>query len=248
MQVSQKAARKRFYRTAEAVERDGGFAVLLDGRPLKTPAGAAFAVPARGLAEAVAAEWAAQGDILKIESLRLTKLANTAIDNVRGREAEVANDIVGYASSDLVCYRAGFPPELAERQARAWDPVLAWAREALHAQFLTAEGVRHVEQPAASLDAVRAAVFAYGPFQLTALHVMTSLTGSALLALEHARGHLDLAATWRAAHVDEDWQIAQWGEDYEAADRRKSRLSEMEAASRFFHLAAGEAGAGNAVA
>jgi chaperone required for assembly of F1-ATPase len=221
-------------------EREGGFLVELDGRPLKTPARKDFILPTLALGEAAAAEWSAQAKTIIIATMPLTKLANTAIDGVIGREAEVAGDITRYAASDLICYRAPFPPGLAAKQAAAWDPILAWMEETFGASFLIAYGVGYLEQPPASIAIIRGVIESYGPFQLAALHVMTSLTGSALLALAHAQGRLNSGQAWAAAHIDEDWQAGQWGEDFEARQRRDKRFQEFEAASRFFRLA-GEA-------
>jgi chaperone required for assembly of F1-ATPase len=232
---------KRFYKTAEIADADeGGFDVQLDGRRIKTPAGRNLTVPTRALADAIAREWNAQGETIVPASLPLTKLANTAIDGVAGREAEIARDIVNYAATDLICYRAAYPAGLVSIQTQLWDPILTWIRERYRAPFDLVAGVKHVTQPAASLEAIKRAVSTLDPFRLAALHVMTSLTGSALIALAHAGGFLDTEATWAAAHVDEDWQLTKWGEDFEAAKHRQHRLSEFESASRFFNLSAKE--------
>lgn len=237
MALPQPTGRKRFYRSAAAVERGAReFEVQLDGRSVKTPA-RPLALPTRALADAVAAEWNAQADVIAPETLPLTRLANSAIDGVEGREGETAQDILKYAGSDLVCYRAASPAALVAGQARAWDPILAWALKAHGARFAIGTGVQHVEQPAASLEAVGRALAKFDAFKLAALHAMTTLTGSALIALAHAEGFLDADAAWTAAHVDEAWQAAHWGEDFEAAARQKRRFSEFLAASRFFYLA-----------
>jgi chaperone required for assembly of F1-ATPase len=237
MTIPKSGTQMRFYKAAGVAEReDGTFAVLLDGRQIKTPAGKTLCLPTLGLAEAVAAEWAAQGETIAPASLLLTKLANTAIDGVAARQNEVAGEIVRYAGTDLVCYRADHPEGLVAAQAAAWNPVLSWAGTRYGAPFLISVGIAHVDQPQASLAAIAEAVKALGVFKLTGLHVMTALTGSALIALAHAEGVLNAAAAWAAAHTDEDWQIARWGEDQEASQRRKARLAEFEAASRFFKL------------
>jgi chaperone required for assembly of F1-ATPase len=236
MQAAQKPERKRFYEAVTVAEGEGGFLVLLDGRTLKTPGAKSLSFPSRLLAEAAMAEWAAQGENIVPESLPITRVANSALDGVAGREADVIADIARYASSDLICYRAAYPPELVAEQHLAWDPILAWVRKEYDAVFLVSEGVNHIEQPASSLEKIRAALAGFGPFQLAALHIMTSITGSALLVLAHAAGRLDLAETWAAAHVDEDWQITHWGEDFEAAQRRKKRFRDFEAASAAFRL------------
>ena len=237
MTASQFQNRKRFYAAATVAPREtGSFGIELDGRPIKTPAGHALAVPTQTLADAIAGEWNAQGDDIVPASLPLTRLANSAIDGVAEREGDVLQDIVNYAASDLLCYRAASPEGLVAKQARVWDPVLDWVRAEYDAPFKSGTGVKHLEQPAASLDAVRAVISAFGPFQLAALHVITTLTGSALIAVAHAQRFLDMDAAWETANVDEDWQTSQWGEDFEAAQRQKRRFSEFLNASRFFDL------------
>ena len=229
---------KRFYAAATARNRDdGSFGIELDGRKVKTPAGHALAVPSRALADAIAGEWNAQGDEIVPSSLPFTRLANSAIDGIVGREGEVVQAILNYAASDLLCYRAESPAELVAKQARLWDPILAWVRAEYDALFKVGAGIKPLDQPPASLEAIRRAIATMGPFQLAALHVMTTLTGSALIALAHAKRFLDADAAWEAAHVDENWQASQWGDDFEAAQRQKKRFSEFLNASRFFELA-----------
>jgi chaperone required for assembly of F1-ATPase len=184
----------------------------------------------------VAAEWDAQGDRIDPATMPLTRLVNSAIDGIAGREGEVRADIAKYAANDLLCYRAGSPAELVRRQAEAWDPVLAWASEALGARLMLAQGIVPVMQSAASLAAVAAALAPLDAFGLAAHHTMTTLTGSALLALAHGAGRLTVGETWSSAHIDEDWQISQWGEDAEAKARRAHRWTEMQAASRLLAL------------
>src|SRR5262245_53474209 len=227
---------KRFYQRVDVADRDGGFALLLDGKPVRTPGKKQLLLPSRALAEAVAEEWRAQKERIDPATMPLTKLANSAIDGVPGREDAVIGDILNYAGSDLLCYRAERPRGLVEAQRAHWDPVLAWAKSVLGAPFVLAEGIVHVAQPQASLDRLREALKAYDPFGLTALHVMTGLTGSALLALAVALGLMSLEEAWKAAQVDEDWQIAQWGEDAEAASRRVARRRDFAAAARALAL------------
>ena len=228
---------KRFYRVVSIDGPAGAaFRVLLDGRPARTPSKRELALPARPLAEAVAAEWEAQGERIDPGTMPLTRLVNTALDGVAGREAEVRADIAKYAASDLLCYRAEGPSELVRRQAEAWDPVLAWACAALGANLVTGHGVAPVAQPEAATEAIGRALAGLDAFSLAAHHVMTTLTGSALLALAHAGGRLKAEEAWAAAHIDEDWQIGQWGEDAEAKARRRRRWTEMEAASRLLAL------------
>jgi chaperone required for assembly of F1-ATPase len=227
---------KRFYQQV-AVRADGlDAAVLLDGKPIRTPAKAPLVLPNAALAEAVAEEWRAQVMRIDPETMPLTKLANSAIDGVRGREEVVIDDILAFAGADLVCYRAEGPEELVALQGRHWDKVLAFAKDDLAAPLALAQGAVHVEQKQASLRSIRKQFAAYDAFSLAALHVMTTLTGSGLLALAVARGRLSPEAAWEAAHVEEDWQISQWGEDIEAAARRARRWQEFETAARMLKL------------
>ncbi len=234
------AAIKRFFKTASVGEAEGGFALLLDGRRARTPAKKPLILPTRALAELVAAEWAGQGEAIDPAGMPLTRLANSALDGVAAALGATRAEIAGYAGSDLLCYRPTAPEALVAAEAAAFDPMLDWAREAFGAKFLVGEGVVHVRQPAHALEAVRAALDAFqNPFALAALHVMTSLTGSVLLALAVARGSLSAADAWRIAHVGEDFQIAQWGEDEEAKGRRAARWRDFDAAARVVGAAAG---------
>ena len=226
---------KRFYKSAGVAAREGGFALELDGRAARTPAKNSLILSTRPLAELLAAEWDAQGDAIDPATMPATRLANSAIDGVKQKMSEVRAEIAAYAGADLLCYRAGEPESLVEAQAVAWDPVLDWARDELGARLVLSEGVRHVAQPEPTLRAVGGALDRIDdPFALAALHVMTTLTGSALLALAVARGRLAAEEAWRAAHVDEDFQISRWGKDAEAAARRAARWREMEAAALVF--------------
>jgi chaperone required for assembly of F1-ATPase len=229
---------KRLYRGASVESAPGGFRVLLDGRPARTPARKEVAVPSRRLAEALAAEWAAQGERIDPATMPLTRLVNSALDGVTGREAEVRAEIIKYAGSDLLCYRASAPheQELARRQAAAWDPVLAWARAELDVRLSVGPGIVPVAQPEAATAAVEGILGRLDAFALAAHHIMTTLTGSALLALAHGRGRLTAEEAWAAAHIDEDWQVSQWGEDAEARARRDRRWAEMQTASRLLAL------------
>jgi chaperone required for assembly of F1-ATPase len=229
---------KRFYKDVTIEGRDGGYAVLLDGRPVRTPKKLLLVVPTRALADAIAAEWAAQGETIDPASMPLSKLAITALDGVADHKAEVAADVVKFAGSDLLCYRAEAPAGLVQLQAKTWDPVLRWLEDKIGTRFVLAEGVMPVVQSQAVLDGVAELVGPHDAMPLTALHVMTTLMGSAVLALAHARGRLSADEAWAAAHVDEDWQIAKWGVDVEAAERREKRWREMQAASRFLQLLA----------
>lgn len=233
------ALRRRFYKAAGTQARDGGLhAVTLDGKVARTPGRALLAVPSLSLAEALAAEWEAQRAEIDPMTMQLTRIANTAIDGVAARMVEVRAEIVSYAGSDLLSYRATDPEALIARQSASWDPLLRWAEEALGARILSGHGITPVLQPQASLDAIARAVEGLSPLHVAATHVMMTLTGSAVIALAVLRGSLDAEAAWTAAHVDEDWQIAQWGTDAEAARRRAVRWTEMEAAARMLTLLA----------
>lgn len=218
----------RFYREVAVAQAGDEHLVHLDGKPVRTPAASVLALPNAAAARLIAEEFDAQGETLDPTTMPATRLANTAIDGVAADPQAVLEDILRYASSDLVCYRAETPQELVRRQAEYWDPVLDWARSDLGARFVLAEGVMHVEQPREAIGAIGIHLASRKePLRLAALHVMTSLTGSALLALAIERGALAAEAAWEAAHVDEDWNIEQWGEDAEAASVREARRRDM---------------------
>jgi chaperone required for assembly of F1-ATPase len=224
------ALRPRFYDKATTAAVAGGYAVRLDDKPIRTPARRLLAAPTLALAEAIAAEWQAQQGLIDPAKMPLTRLANAIIDGVAAAPQPVADEIAKYLASDLVFYRAGAPPGLVEGQARHWDPILDWARQALGADFKLGEGVISVAQPEAALAAARAAI-PEEPWRLGAVHSITTLTGSALIALAMARGALATDAAWEAAHVDEDWNVAQWGRDEMAMARRDFRFAEFQAAA-----------------
>ena len=234
---------KRFFALASAAARDGGFALLLDGRPARTPARRPLALPSAPAAEAVAAEWNGQVAVIDPALMPLTRIANSAIDGVAEQMAAVADEVKGYLGSDLLAYRAAEPAPLVAAQAAAWDPVLDWARDAFGARFILAEGVTFVAQPPAALARLGEVVDALAgqgpaaPFRLAALHVMTTLTGSALLALAVMHGRLRPDEAWAAAHVDETFQESQWGSDAEALERRDRRWADMKAAATLGFLA-----------
>ncbi|MGH6935443.1 MAG: ATP12 family chaperone protein, partial [Methylocella sp.] len=235
-----KAPPQRCYKVVTVQQRDGVCRLLLDGRPAKSPGGNHLALPGAAAARALADEWAAQGETIDPAAMPLTRLVNSAIDGVACRLDATADEIARYAEADLVCYRSAGPTALVEAQAAAWDPILDFAREKLRAHFVCTNGVVFVEQPEPACATVKAAIkcFANGsqaaPFAVAALHVMTTLTGSVLIALGVALGALSPHDAWRAAHVDEDFEIAAWGEDAEAMCRREGQWREFEAAARLF--------------
>ena len=224
------APRRRFYDNVATAAAAGGHAVQLDGKPIRTPAGRILAVPTATLARALAAEWDAQRDLIDPARMPLTRLANSIIDGVSDQPDQVAAEVEKYLASDLVCYRAAAPSGLVERQARHWDPILAWARETLGAPLRAAAGVVHIAQDEDALARARAAIHR-DPWRLGALNAATTLTGSALIALALAQGRLSVDEAWEAAHVDEDWNMEQWGRDAVALERRAFRFAEFDAAA-----------------
>ena len=233
--------RKRFYTTAGFDETPEGFAITLDGKTVRTPSGKPLLAPSRDIAASIASEWGAQHEVINPMTMPLTRLANSVIEGVADNVEAVADDIAKYAGTDLLCYRAGHPEALVVREAKAWDPVLFWAAESLGAHFILAQGIIHVRQPDAAIAALRA-LLPSEPWRIGALHLVTTVTGSALLAVALLRGQLDADQVWAAAHVDEDWNIAQWGVDDEVAARRAAKLVDFRAAASVLWALAAEPG------
>ena len=231
------ALRKRLYAATGVQAAEGGYVATLDGKPVHTPAGRMLAAPTLALGQEIAAEWEAQREVIDPVTMPLTRLANAVIDGVAENPGPVAAEIQNYLASDLLLYRASGPRPLCERQAALWDPILAWARNTLGAHFKLGEGVVHVTQPDAALKAAAAAIPS-DPWRLGAVHVITTLTGSALIAVALAHGVLSADAAWQAAHVDEDWNMVQWGKDEMAIGRRAFRHAEFAAAASVLHVLA----------
>lgn len=227
---------KRFYKQVETMAAEGGFTLALDGRPVRTPAKMPLVVPTQALADAIAAEWAAQGDEVKPASMPLTQLASTCIDGVRGRLDAVAEASAAYGESELVCYRADEPPALVERQARLWNPLLDWAVHRYDAQLLTVSGIIHRPQPVQALRALRAAIDQLNEWQLTTLQNCIGITGSLLVSLAVIDGHLTAEQAFDLAQLDENFQIEKWGEDWEAADRRAVQRADLAHSVHFLNL------------
>jgi len=223
--------RKRFYAQADVAETPDGLAITLDGKPVRTPSGRPLVAPTRDIADGIVAEWNAQAENIDPLTMPLTRFANTVGEAVVDRVDAVAEDVAKYLGSDLLFYRAGHPEALVAREAASWDPVLFWAADTLGAHFILAEGIVHVRQPDSAIAAARAALPA-DPWSIAALHVVTTLTGSALLALALKQGVLDADQVWAAAHVDEDWNSEKWGVDAEVAARRAARLVDFKAAAK----------------
>ncbi len=226
---------KRFYTNAEILTEEGAFTVALDGKPVRTPGRKPLSVPNEALARSMVAEWAAQSERIDPLTMPLTRLVNTALDGVANDMQAVREDIVRFAGTDLLCYRATGPEPLQERQETVWGAVLDWAQER-DMVFQTIEGITHIQQPAETIRAFGSRVGQVNDaVLLTALHLVTSLTGSAILALAVLEVELNGEAAWDAAHLDEDWNIEQWGPDEEAMARRALRWRDMQAAVETIH-------------
>jgi chaperone required for assembly of F1-ATPase len=227
---------KRFYKHAEAVPATGGVAIMLDGKPVKTPGREALKVPTEELAEAIAAEWNGQGEDIDPHSMPLTGLANAAIDRVRPDPAAFARGLTVFGETDLLCYRAESPRPLVERQSAQWDPLLDWARKRYEVEFETVGGVMHRSQPPATVNQLGAAVMTRDPFRMAGLSPLVTVGGSLVIALALAEGAVSLEEGWNAATLDEAWQIEQWGEDALAVQALAARRRDFEAAYRFLTL------------
>jgi chaperone required for assembly of F1-ATPase len=221
---------KRFYKEVSVAPVEGGFGVLLDGRPVKTPARNTLALPTEKLAAAIAAEWRGQGDEVIATSMPLLRLANSVIDGVAAKHDEVVDAVMRFAENDLLCYRAHQPPDLVARQSAGWDPWLDWARRRHDANMTLAVGLNHVDQTPDALAALRQAVEALDPFALGAAHVIASITGSLVLALAVADGATTAAHVFELSRLDETYQAEKWGEDAEAAKRATALAHELDKA------------------
>lgn len=226
---------KRFFKTSAIGDAAGGYAVLLDGKPIRTPAKAPLVVRSKRLAEAIAAEWQAQGETIKPTTLPLTRLAGTAIDLIAQRRGQIVAEIAKYAANDLLCYRAEEPSELTARQHRAWQPHLDWA-STHYAPLAVTAGIAPVTQAPAALEAYRRAVAAYDDMMLAALHLATTTLGSLVLALALIEGRIDAEEAFGAAELDQGFQIERWGEDVEAMARRCAVRDDVALAARFAAL------------
>ncbi len=231
----QKPLPKRFYTEVSIVEGESGHVVHLDGRPVNTPGKVPLAVPTARLAELLRDEWANQVDVIDPRTMPVTRLINTAIDGVAIEAQAVFEDILRFSSSDMLCYRAESPENLVLRQQREWDPVLDWAANLHGARFELIEGVMPKEQPREATAAFSSALRKYDtPIELAVLHTVTTLTGSAILALAFAEGHLPPEDIWKLAHLEEDWTNEHWGEDAEAQNRREKRHADFQASVAVF--------------
>ncbi|SDF42073.1 ATP12 family chaperone protein [Limimaricola pyoseonensis] len=229
---------KRFWKTATTAPVEGGWQVLLDARPVRTPAKALLVLPTEALAQAVAEEWDRQEERIDPGAMPVTRTANSAIDKVGPQRAAVAGMLAAYGGSDLLCYRAEMPAELAARQTAEWDPLLDWVAEAHGARLKLAAGVMPVEQAQDDLARLSAPVEALDPFRLAAFHDLVALSGSLVLALAVVEDRLAPEEAWRLSRLDEDWQIEQWGEDEEAQAMAAVKRAAFLDAARFWNLLA----------
>ena len=228
---------KRFYKLASVVDaEDGGHGVALDGRPIRTPGGALLTAPTATLAEAIAAEWAAQDDEIRPSTMPMMRLAATAIDRIDTERAVIVDQITAYGGSDLLCYRAESPTPLIDRQAALWQPLLDWAAEVHGARLAVTRGITHVAQDQVALDALRAAVEDLDDCRLAAVSHLTASCGSLVIALAIAARHIGAAEATAASQLDEQWQAEQWGEDAEATQRHDNLAQEIGDAARFMDL------------
>lgn len=230
---------KRFYGAVGVAPLGDGFTVTLDGRAVRTPAGRPLTLPTEALARAVAGEWEAQEENVRPHTMPMMHLANAAIDRVEPRRQEVIEQTVAYARNDMLCYRADSPPELADRQAASWQPLLDWAAETHGARLTVTCGVTPRDQPAAALDALGAAVEALDDLELAALADVTGASGSLIVALALAAGRIDADEAHAVSQLDESYQVEKWGEDAEAQDRCRRLHADIRAAAAFLALARG---------
>lgn len=231
---------KRFYKTAgtapAANDARGGFHITLDGKPVRTPAKAHLVVPGEGLAAAIAAEWQAQGEVIDPRGMGLMTLACTTLDRVRPQRSMVVDEVLRFAGTDLLCYRATGPEKLVERQHRAWQPLLDWAAMEFDAPLRVTAGVMPVEQDEQSIRALGRAVERLDDFRLVVLHSVTSLTGSLVAGLALIHGRIDTATAWDISRIDADYQIEQWGADAEAEQVAANARAALETAGRLLSL------------
>lgn len=227
---------KRFWKSADVVEKDGGWSVELNGKPLRTPARAPLVVPTRALAEAVAGEWNSVGETIDPQAMTLTGLANAAIDRIALNRQAFAEQLARYAEADLACYRAEGPRGLVDRQAEHWDALLGWGRRRFDVDFNTTCGIVHVDQPAATVERLVHAISTLDDFHLAGLAPLVTAGGSLLAALGVLEGAFTPDQAWDAVSVDDNWQLEQWGSDTEAEAALANRRRDFLAAARFLEL------------
>lgn len=229
-------AARRFWKQATVAPVEGGFTVLLDGRPVRTPAKASLTLPTEGLARTVATEWDAQQEKIDPETMPYTRMANSSVDKVAPQKAEVADMLTAYGDSDLLCYRADAPQELVSRQAAAWDPLLDWAAQTYGARLEPRAGVMHAPQAPEALTRLSEAVHALGHFEMAAFHDLVTLSGSLVIGLAAIQGQASAEVLWAASRIDENWQEEQWGHDEDAAEVAAAKCAAFAHAASFYQL------------
>ncbi|GAA5105430.1 ATP12 family chaperone protein [Bartonella jaculi] len=230
--LSYQSLPKRFYREVKIACEEGGFSLLLDGYPVKTPAKRPFLVPKEACAALVAQEFESQKQVIDPVKMPITRLVNTVIDGVADDMQVIFEDLLRFVACDMIFYRAQTPKELVQRQCKNWDPLLDWAEEKLGSRFYLTEGLMHIEQPREAIQAVSNYLRTIqSPYMLAALHTMTTLTGSALIALAFTAGKINSDHAWNIAHLDENWMMEQWGIDEEAMARRAHKQADFNAAA-----------------
>jgi chaperone required for assembly of F1-ATPase len=229
---------KRIYKKVMVTSVDtGGFQIMLDKRVLLSPAKSVLNMGNDALAQAIAAEWNAQGNEIIPHTMPMMTLESTMVDRVLPQFEKVASDISAYGGSDLLCYRAENTQEvLADKQMQAWQPILDWAVRDLDVSLKTTKGIVYVDQPEVSLDVLASHVLKLPPYALTVLHEFTSITGSLILGLVVLSDHLNAGDAYNLSQLDNDHQAELWGSDFEAEEKRKHNAQEMQNAARFYHL------------
>ena len=227
---------KRFYDQVETVVEGRAIAVTLDGKPVRTPGRHGLGMPTMALADAVANEWQAQGDEIQPRDMPLTQFANTAIDRTRTHRPQVIEQVAAYGETDLLCYRASDPPDLVQIQIERWQPLLDWLEASYGSRLLTTTDIAPLAQPQPALLAIFQAVAACDDFVLTGLHATTAASGSVVIGLALACGHLDAEKAYELAQLDELFQIEKWGEDSDARERCEEIRDVLAAATLFMRL------------
>lgn len=227
---------KRFYKSVSTASADGGYQIHLDGRPVRTPSKELLVIPSKALAEAIAGEWDAQVETIEPAAMPLTRHANTVLDRVTPQRDMVTDEISRYGGNDLVCYRAEWPADLAERQAGTWDPLMDWTRRRYDANLCAVQGIMHRPQPEEAITRLAQAVTALDDWQIAPLHTITTITGSLVIGLAVVEGEIAPDAAFEAGQLDELYQVEKWGEDSLALKARETRRVDLLAAARFLEL------------
>lgn len=227
---------KRFWTEVSVTEAEAGFGIALDGKPVRSPYKTLLRVPTRRLAEAIAVEWEAQDGAIDPETMPLTRMGNSALDKVAPQRKAVLAHLTEYAQTDLLCYRAERPQQLIDRQAEHWDPILAWAKDALSADLRVGAGLMPIDQPKEAIRNVASELERADNFELTGLHDLIGLSGSAILGLAVSNGKLSPQQAWDMSQLDERWQAEQWGDDDEALESAALKAASFLDAERFLRL------------